>query len=257
MTQPAIVMPMNDPDGTMFAHLEKLTPLLKTIFVKALVGIPATTYHRQPDYMAWLEAEPFFDVFRLDTDPPVGEYFAALYRYAAQKSAPDLLLHLCFIDRLAFALETDYREQMTEDIRSLTVDDVPLVFARTEKAWETHPSNYREIEDMITRTGEMVFGKTLDYAWCHLVATAEQLDAAMGSIDNPSMSMLAEIVLSLQDTMQCKAVDWLAWEDPFILSVDAEELKAQRESSQQETLKRLSYALPMMELIYKAAKAQK
>ena len=41
-------------------------------------------------------------------------------------------------------------------------------------------------------------------------------------------------------------MDWLAWEDPFILSRDATELKRERENSLDETKKRLNYVLPMI-----------
>jgi len=44
-------------------------------------------------------------------------------------------------------------------------------------------------------------------------------------------------------------VDWLAWEDPMILSRDAAELKRERENSLDETQKRLSYVLPMIETL--------
>jgi hypothetical protein len=44
-------------------------------------------------------------------------------------------------------------------------------------------------------------------------------------------------------------VDWLAWEDPFILQRDAAELKREREQSLDETNKRLKYVLPMLETL--------
>jgi len=253
--QHILVTPMNDPEGTMFAHLQQLTPLLKTIFAKAFVSIPATTIQKQADYVAWIESEPFFVVQRCEGDPPVGHYFADLYRYSARHSQPDDLLHLCYIDRLAFALETDYREACINDIRSVSLDDAPLIFERSAKAWDTHPQNYREIEHMVTRVGELLFGKSWDLGWCHLVATPEQLNTALESIDNPNISMVAEIVIGLRAVIDHKAVDWLAWEDPYIFNADAETLKAQREASQQEVFKRLAYAVPMMQHLYETAKS--
>ena len=61
--------------------------------------------------------------------------------------------------------------------------------------------------------------------------------------------MLAELVLALRDRIGTQAVDWLAWEDPYILGCDADALRAEREANPQETQKRLAYALPMIELI--------
>ncbi len=36
---PAIVMPLMDPTGVMFPHLRAITPLLKSLFESAYVGV--------------------------------------------------------------------------------------------------------------------------------------------------------------------------------------------------------------------------
>jgi hypothetical protein len=61
--------------------------------------------------------------------------------------------------------------------------------------------------------------------------------------------MVAEMIFYLQDDIHTRDVDWLAWEDPFILSREAAELKCERENSLEETQKRLSYVLPMLETL--------
>jgi hypothetical protein len=66
--------------------------------------------------------------------------------------------------------------------------------------------------------------------------------------------MVAEMILHIQDRVKTRDVDWLAWEDPFILSRDALELKTERENSLEETQKRLSYVIPMVELLIKFSK---
>ena len=58
----------------------------------------------------------------------------------------------------------------------------------------------------------------------------------------------------LQDHIQIRNVDWLAWEDPFLLGWDSNELKRERENSIAETHKRLSYAVPMLETLLKLSK---
>jgi hypothetical protein len=58
--------------------------------------------------------------------------------------------------------------------------------------------------------------------------------------------MVAEMIFYLQDHIQTREVDWLAWEDPFILSRPSIELKRERETSLDETKKRLNYVLPMI-----------
>jgi len=67
---------------------------------------------------------------------------------------------------------------------------------------------------------------------------------------------VAEMIYYLQDRIQTRDVDWLAWEDPFILSRDTRELKRERETSLNETYKRLSYVLPMIETLMKLSKAE-
>lgn len=106
---------------------------------------------------------------------------------------------------------------------------------------------------MVTTVGRHLFGRELDYAWCHIVVQAGQLRNVMPLVKNPDLSMVAEMILYLQDHVQTREVDWLAWEDPFILSCDAVKLKHDRENSLKETQKRLSYALPMMETLTRLA----
>ena len=62
--------------------------------------------------------------------------------------------------------------------------------------------------------------------------------------------MLGEMVLLLLDLLSTKEVDWLAWEDPFILGRDPQELKVERENSIGETRKRLAYVIPTLALLY-------
>lgn len=250
--QPSIVMPMNDPRGVVFPHLKAVTPTLKSLFARAFVSTSPATRKAQYDHFEWLENEGFYEVLCHETDLPVGDDFLALYQKAATSCHPDEILHLCFPDRIAFALQTEHRESFIDDVRKLQKQQTPMIFQRSERAWETHPANYRDIEQMITMTGEHLFRKSLDFAWCHLAARAGLLAEVLPGVKSHDLTIEAEIVLLLGDKIQNKTVDWLAWEDPFIFSRDAQELKREREQSQQETRKRLSYAVPMLQFLYQA-----
>jgi hypothetical protein len=206
--------------------------------------------------MAALEADSFFTIFRLDGDLQIGERFAYLYYCAAETAPPEQPLHLCFLDRLAFALETEYRESFLADISSLAPDELPLIFQRSARAWETHPQNYRAMETLVTLVGERLFGRELDYAWCHLVITAGDLRSLLPFVHNPDLSMVAEMVFHIQEHVHTRDVDWLAWDDPFILSRPAEELKREREASADESEKRLAYVLRMSETLASLAGRQ-
>lgn len=246
--KPALAFPYNDPDGTMFPHLQAILPDLKRYFEHAYICPPLSTQNLV-DNIRWLEADDFFTVFPLDGELRTGEHFTYLYQRAAEIAHSDQPLHLCYIDRLAFALEGEYRNSFLKDVDSLAAADLPLIFQRSQLAWETHPRNYRDIEGIVTTVGCHLFGKDLDYAWCHLVVQAGQLREIMPLVKNPDISMVAEMIFYLQGTIQTRDVDWLAWEDPFIFDRDASELKREREDSFDETQKRLAYAVPMIEML--------
>jgi hypothetical protein len=251
--RPAAAVPMHDPEGVLFPHLKEVTPLLKTIFERVYISIPQDTRARQAGDAAWVDRDEFFRVVAVPAATPVGAHFHTLYQAAAQSAPPEQIIHLCYIDRVAFALGGAFKTPFILDIQSLGAGDVPLVFHRSPSAWETHPRNYYEIEQMATLAGEMVFGKTLDFGWCHLAAQAKDLLTALQQSHNHDLSMVAELVIALEDRLHTREVDWLAWEDPFILGSSAAGLKHAREASLAEVHKRLSYIVPILHLIDKTA----
>ena len=254
--QPSIAFPYHDPDLQMFPHLQACLPDLKALFSRAYICLPPAT-QRHASLVDWLDKEAFFTVFPEEQELQIGEHFAFLYRNAARAAAPDEIMHLAYLDRLAFALEGAYREQFMADVNGIGSAELPLIFQRSAKAWGTHPQNYYEIEHFVTTIGKLLFGKSLDYAWCHLVVPAAQLAEILPRVKNPDLSMVSEMVLRLQADIKTKEVDWLAWEDPFILRRDPEELKRERENSPEETQKRLAYAVPMVETMTRYALEQK
>jgi hypothetical protein len=246
---PVVVMPYHDPGGEMRQHLKAVLPDLKRIFRRAFVGVTAATIAAQPAAVEWLSAEPFFDVTYRKPDTGVGEQFRALYAHAAETCTPDEVLHLCFIDRVAYALETAYRTAFVADVQAVQSADTPLMFHRSAAAWRTHPQNYRDIEMMATRAGAWLFGRTLDFAWCHLVIRAGLLREILPGVKNTDISMLAEMTILLRDRLTSLDADWLAWEDPFLLGCDGTHLKTERENSPLETQKRLAYIIPTLQAI--------
>jgi hypothetical protein len=249
--KPAIVFPFVDPDGSMFPHLQAILPDLKKHFDKSYLTIPKHTQEAQPENVRKLAGDSFFNPFFIASEAPVGYHFAFLYRQAALAAHAEQTLHLCSLDRLSFALQTEQREQFLTDVDGLGADHLPLIFQRSESAWATHPKSYFELESFVTTVGQTLFGKTLDYGWCHFVIQAKQLREIMPHIKRHDLSMVAEMILHVQAEVQTREVDWLAWEDPFILGRDADELKRERENSLAEMQKRLSYVLPMVDLLAK------
>ena len=246
--RPALAFPFNDPDGTMFHHLQVILPDLKEHFEGAYICPPLST-QKHTEHMRKLQADDFFTIFPADRNMLIGEHFTYLYQRAAEAAPAEQIIHLCYLDRLAFALESKYRDVFLSDVDSLLPEDVPLIFQRSQKAWDTHPQNYRDLEGIVTTVGYHLFGTDLDYAWCHIAVPAAALREIMPLVKNPDLSVVAEMIFYLQEDIQTRDVDWLAWEDPFILSCDPVELRNERENSLEETCKRLSYTVPMIETL--------
>jgi hypothetical protein len=254
--QPAAVFPLHDPEGLLLPHLDAITPVLKQNFAQVYLAVSGSTWDRKPENIGRLQMDRFFHIFLQDGDGPVGDRFTSLYRQAVLASPPEQVLHLCSLDRLAFALRTEHGSRFLADLHAVRAGDLPLIFQRSEKAWQTHPQNYYEIERFVTTLGKILFGKTLDYAWCHLVLRASTLAEILPAVKNHDLSMMAEIVLQLQADIRTREVDWLAWEDPFILGRDPDELKREREASLEEAQKRLAYVLPMVEALLRYSRQQ-
>ena len=240
-----LVMPVHDPKRIFLPHLERVTPAIKQHFTGAVVSVASGENAR-------LLADPFYHLVTVASSLPVGAQFHALYRHAAETCPPEAVLHLCFADRLVFQVAGEFRESFFDSIRELRPESLPLIFQRSPAAWATHPRNYREIESAISTVARWVFGRTLDIAWCHVAVEAGNLKKILPAIRRTDMSMMAEIILQLHKDIKTEDVDWLAWEDPFILGREAGELMREREESLEETRKRLAYALPMMDVLYKA-----
>jgi len=255
--QPIIVFPFHDPEKVTFRHFEAITPGLKEVFSGAYVGITHVTFESCQEQINEIGKDSFYRLFHLPPDGGVGDQFAYLYREAVKAAQPEQVLHLAFIDRLAFILLSSHRRRFIEDISAIQDGDTPLIFSRSESAWATHPRNYFEIERMVTTAGKLLFKKELDFAWCHLVVQAGQLQRVLPSVRNHDLSMVAELVLGLIDEVKTKEVDWLAWEDPFIYSRDPRELMEEREQSQEEVQKRFSYVVPMLQLLNEAANGRR
>ena len=251
--KPALAFPFNDPDGTMFPHLQIILPDLKSHFERAYICPPLST-RRLDRHVEQLEADDFFTVFPIDRELQIGEHFAYLYQYTADAAHPNQVIHLCYLDRLAFALEGEYKDVFLTDVDSLSIENVPLIFQRSQTAWGTHPQNYRWLEGTVTTVGRNLFGRELDYAWCHMAVRAGQLREIMPRVKNPDLSMVAEMIYHLQDNIRTREVDWLAWEDPFLFGQDPDVLKLERETSLAETNKRLNYVLPMIETLTRLSK---
>lgn len=250
--RPALVVPYHDPTGVMFPIFAANLPHLKQHVERIYLSVETDQW--DTSNIRFLQADDFFTFLIVGNNLPVGDHFALLYRQASSIADPAQVLHLCFFDRLTFALGTEYRESFLADVGSLAPEETPLIYHRSAKAWATHPKNYLELESFVTRIGETLFDKSLDYAWCHMALRAGTLREIMPHVYNHDISMVAEMVLLTQHNIRTRDVDWLTWEDPFLFSRDPDELKRERESHPEEVQKRLAYVLPMVEALVRFAR---
>jgi hypothetical protein len=103
---------------------------------------------------------------------------------------------------------------------------------------------------MVTEAGKILFGKTLDFAWCHLTLTANQLRNVLPNLTAKDFVVASQLVFSLRDELNIKEVDWLSWEDPFIFGKDPQQYKLERENDPAELEKRMGYVLPEIKYIF-------
>ena len=68
------------------------------------------------------------------------------------------------------------------------------------KAWSTHHQNYAAIEQFATTVGELLFGRRLDFTWCHLAITAARLPGVVTQAGSHDLSVLAEMTLAIAKT---------------------------------------------------------
>ncbi len=244
---PAITFPLHDKTGEFVGHLEIIDGFIKTHFSKCYVSITPATQNNIPDKLEKLKQDSFYFLCFNDENSQVGDHFMTGYREAAKQSANDLMIHLSTLDRFIFAVK-NYEKQLVTDINSA---QSTTLFTRSDYAWSTHPINYYAAEKSLTTVGEILFGKTLDFGWCHLVVSSKRLTEVFQNVVTHDLTILAEIILQLKNELNIQQVNWLAWEDPFIEGKDLEKLKTEREHSHDEVSKRLSYVIPILEYLLK------
>lgn len=241
--KPLLAIPYHDPDGLMVRLIDDVTPTIKHHFARACISITPKTEAALPDLGMKLIEDPFFCVRYNAPDTLPGDHFRTAYAAAVAVGAPDQVVHLCDLDRVAFAL-AHFPDRFLHDIRATTAESCPLLFQRSAYAWSTHPTNYRTVESWLVQAGELLFGRYYDFAWSHMALTVSQLQQVLDEVESRDFSLLIEMVLLLREQLETKDVDWLAWEDPFLYQRSADALRRERDASLEETHKRLRGILP-------------
>lgn len=89
--KPALVFPFNDPDGTLFPHLQSILPDLKRHFERAYICPPLSTLQRVGQ-LTQLQADDFFTIFPVDRMQALG---STLHIYISVQQIQLLQISLC------------------------------------------------------------------------------------------------------------------------------------------------------------------
>ena len=239
-----LTFPYYDPDGTYsqaFRHqLATLTSAFDAICISA---IPPTSGNN-PELLRLLE-EAGCVIFNNDPDAPIGDQSRAALRMATEQGQQPIFFG--FLNRLLFDLETKWRAEFLQDLAAHQTAEF-LVFERSDAAWDTHPSNYREIEGMVSRMFELLSGRLIELMPCGLLLSQAAALTILDQSASTSWNVWGEwILLALKNDIPVttRKVDWLAYQHPFWERVDPDAMKRNREASREETVRRITMNMPV------------
>jgi hypothetical protein len=234
---PVLAYPYYDPRGQREPALRRELPALRAAFARICVSaIPPL----HDEFLHWLEAEGCA-VYRNAPGATVGDHARAALRLGLEHATRDGYVFYGFDDRILYALDSEWRTPFLDDMRAEPGADA-VVFERTPAAWATHPGNYREIEQMVSRALELMSGRWIELGICALMMSARAAETVLHQSTAAGFEVWGEwVLLALKERLAVttRAVDWLAWEDPYWENVAPERLKRERESSREETRRRI------------------
>jgi hypothetical protein len=123
-----------------------------------------------------------------------------------------------------------------------------MVFERSPAAWNTYPSNYREIEQMVSRMFYLLCGRFIELMPCALILSSSTAEAVLSRSTRVSYEVWAEwILLAMKSGVSVSTcqVDWLEYQHPFWERIEPDVLRHEREASDQETIKRIRMNMPV------------
>jgi hypothetical protein len=236
--------PYHDPDGKFNEPLEARLDDLQAAFDEICISVtPATTEYNH-EFLQYLEMSGC-TLFHNQSGSLLGDHFRAALHLAAPRGQP---IFYGFIDRVLFAMDTDWKQRFLEDLDQYEMRPF-TIYDRSQSAWDTHPANYCEIEHMVSRACEWLFGEYLELGLCAFTVSARTADTIARQSTCPAIEVLGEWVLlavANDIPITAKKVDWLLWEDPHWEGLDPSEFKQARERSRQETAKRINMMAPFM-----------
>ena len=243
-----LAAPYYDPDGTYNACFQKHLDQLFSMFDAICLCVIAPTDTQNAKFLKKLKqagctvVSPSADSF--------GQPSRDALLCAANLPSTSSPVFFGFLDRLLFVLDTEWRSSFLSDLR--TYQDANFcIFERSPRDWETHPSNYRNVEQMVTQIGQLLWGICIEWTPGALLLSQSTVQMLLEHSISPSFAVWSEWILlamTQQILLTRKQVDWLAWEDPYWEHIEAQTLKHRRETSQEETRKRIAWNTSILQL---------
>jgi hypothetical protein len=245
-----LTVPYHDPDGRFNAVFEQRLDDLYAAFEGICLSITPQTEASNGDFVHYLQ-ERGCRIMSHPSGSTIGDHLRGAMRLAVRYAHDGQAILYGFLDRLLFALDTEWRDPCLQDLRTYQ-DRACVIFDRSPSAWDSHPANYREMEEMVSRAGEWLYGEYLELGLCALLLSRASADVIAQQSVSPLVAALGEwILIAMANDIPITTVkvDWLAWEDPFWEGIAPHVLKEQREHSPQETRKRITMMSPFMLLM--------
>jgi hypothetical protein len=241
-----LAFPYHDPTGKCNVTFRRQLTTLRSFFQNICIGATPGTLRQNAGFCDELDGQGCL-IFRNGPDATIGDHSRTALQLAVEQSQGRQSIFFGFLDRLLFALETEHRASFLHNVGCYQGEEC-MVFERSPSAWRTHPANYAEIERMLSRMGELLYGSYMEMSPCAFVLGPETAELLLRTSVNDSWAVWAEWLLlaaKSQIPITVKRVDWLSWEDPYWEQADAKTLRRAQESNRQEVAKRIQLNAPV------------
>ncbi len=241
-----LTFPYYDPSGRYNHAFQRQLETLQSAFDAVCVSVASPTGKDNASFVRYLEAQGCA-TFDNPAGATIGKQSREALRLALARAQVRQPIFFGFLDRILFTLETEWRWQFLQDLKVYRSAEF-LMFERSQAAWDTHPENYREIEQMVSRMFELFCGRSIELMPCALLLSYDAASSILSQSSSPSYEVWAEWTLLAMRSgipVTTRKVDWLAWEHPHWKGVDSTELKRCREASPDEVIKRIEMNVPV------------
>lgn len=240
-----LTLPYFDPNGKFNDSFRRQLPTLKSTFEAVCLSVVPPTAEKNSDFARYLESQGCLLAHNA-SETKHGTHSREALRLALAQNQQSIFFG--FLDRILFALETGWRDSFLKDLELFREKEFVL-FERSQVAWDTHPANFREIEQMVSRMFEFLHGVFIELMPCAFVFSRRTAQVILDQSISESTEVWGEwILLAMQNKIPIvrQSVDWLAWKDPHWEPIAPPALKRIRETSQPETVKRIKMNMPSM-----------